>query len=278
MAAGAAAAPARSQQDAGAQYQVYGVRFAGYHAFPVAELVAGADSSRRTDLAFVVWVLKGTGPGAAGHTVLFDAGFYRDQFLAAWKPFDFVRPSDAIGRVGVRPEDVTDVIISHIHWDHVDGSDLFPNARIWLQRAEYEHYVGDDGRPRARGIDTVDASMLASLRRAGRIHLIDGDAREVLPGITAYTGGRHTFASQYIGVRTQRGIVVLASDNVYMYENIAKHVPIGAPYTRADTASNLAAQDRMLHLAADPSLVLPGHDPEIFVRFPRPGNGVAEIR
>ena len=144
------AAPASGQATGGPRYQIYGVRFAGYHAFPVAELVAGADTARRTDLAFVVWVLKGSGPGATGHTVLFDAGFYRDQFIKAWKPFDFVRPSEAIGRVGVRAEDVTDVIISHVHWDHVDGVDLFPHARVWLQRAEYEHYVGDDGRPLAR--------------------------------------------------------------------------------------------------------------------------------
>ena len=120
--------------------------------------------------------------------------------------------------------------------------------------------------------------MLASLHRAGRVHLIDGDAREVIPGITAYTGGRHTFASEYITVQSSRGTVVLASDNVYMYENIAKHVPIGATYTRADTASNLRAQERMLRLAADSTLVLPGHDPAIFVRFPSPGNGVAEIK
>jgi glyoxylase-like metal-dependent hydrolase (beta-lactamase superfamily II) len=270
--------PAPGQATGGPHYQIYGVRFAGYHAFPVAELVAGADTGRRTDLAFVVWVLKGSGPGAAGHTVLFDAGFYRDQFIKAWKPFDFVRPSEAIGRVGVRPEDITDVIISHVHWDHVDGADLFPHARVWLQRAEYEHYVGDDGQPRARGIDTVDAQMLASLHRADRIHLIDGDAREVLPGITAYTGGRHTFASEYITVQGARGTVVLASDNVYMYENIAKHAPIGATYTRADTASNLRAQERMLRLASDSTLVLPGHDPAIFVRFPSPGHGVAEIK
>jgi glyoxylase-like metal-dependent hydrolase (beta-lactamase superfamily II) len=268
---------ALGQSAAGPSYQVYGVKFAGYHSFSTAELVLGADTSRRSDLAFIVWVLKGTGPGASGHTVLFDAGFYREQYLKAWKPVDFERPSVAVGRVQVRPEDVTDIIISHIHWDHVDGADLFPRARVWLQRAEYEHYVGDDGLPRARGIDTVDAQMLATLKRAGRIQLIDGDAKEVIPGITAYTGGRHTYASEYISVATGAGTVVLASDNVYMYENLAKHVPIAATFTPADSTSNRLAQERMLHLAAKPTFILPGHDPEIFTRFPTPGHGVAEI-
>jgi glyoxylase-like metal-dependent hydrolase (beta-lactamase superfamily II) len=277
----AATRPAIAQRAApSTTYDVYGVRFAGYRGFPVAELVLGADTTRRADLAFIVWVLKPAGSLAAGggRTVLFDAGFYREKFLAQWKPLDFMKPSEAVGRVGVRPEDVTDIIISHIHWDHVDGADLFPRARVWLQREEYDHYVGPNGEPRARGIDTVDAQMLARLRRAGRIRLIDGDAQTVVTGITAYVGGRHTYASEYITVQTARGPVVLASDNVYMYENLAKNVPIAATVTPADSLSNRLAQDRMLHLAADPRFILPGHDPAIFERFPTPGGGVALIQ
>ena len=256
-----------------ATYEVYMVRFAGFHGFPVAELVRGADTARRTDLAFIVGVLKGN----TGHTVLLDAGFYRPQFLAAWKPFDYQRPSDAVAKAGVSPAAVTDIIISHVHWDHLDGADLFPNARIWIQKAEYEHYVGANGLPLDEAIDTVDAKMLAQLNRAGRVQLVDGDAREVIPGITVYTGGRHTFASQYLGVRTAKGVVVLASDNMYMFENLAKHEPIGATFSPADSVSNLQAQDRMRHIASIPGLIIPGHDPQIFVRFPAPGNGVAKI-
>jgi glyoxylase-like metal-dependent hydrolase (beta-lactamase superfamily II) len=62
-----------------------------------------------------------------------DSGSYREQFLKQWKPKDLVKPSEALVGLGVRPEDVTDVIITHMHWDHADGMDLFPKARIWLQ-------------------------------------------------------------------------------------------------------------------------------------------------
>jgi glyoxylase-like metal-dependent hydrolase (beta-lactamase superfamily II) len=266
-------APARLSAQAAPAYDVYMVRFAGFHEFPVAELVRGADTARRTDLAFVIGVLKGN----TGHTVLLDAGFYRPQFLAAWKPFDYQRPSDAVAKTGVTPDAVTDIIISHVHWDHLDGADLFPNARIWIQKAEYEHYVGADGLPLGEAIDTVDAKMLAQLYRAGRVQLVDGDAREIMPGITVYTGGRHTYASQYAGVRTAKGVVVLASDNMYMFENLAKHAPIGATFSPGDSVSNLQAQDRMRRIASSPRLIIPGHDPQIFVRFPVPGNGVARI-
>jgi glyoxylase-like metal-dependent hydrolase (beta-lactamase superfamily II) len=263
-------AAVRAQQSPA--YEVYMVRFAGFHAFPVAELVRGADTGRRTDLAFMVGVMKG-----AGRNVLLDAGFYREKFLTAWKPFDWQRPSTAIAKVGLKPEDVTDIIISHVHWDHLDGADLFPKARIWIQKAEYEHYVGADGQPREGAIDTADAQMLGRLHRAGRVELVDGDAREVIPGITVYTGGRHTFASQYVGVHTAAGVVVLASDNMYMFENLAKHVAIGATFVPGDSTSNLQAQDRMRRIAASPRLIIPGHDPDVFVRFPTPGDGVAKI-
>jgi glyoxylase-like metal-dependent hydrolase (beta-lactamase superfamily II) len=170
---------------------------------------------------------------------------------------------------------VTDLIISHVHWDHLDGADLFPNARIWIQKEEYEYYVDSAGKRRANAIDTADATMLYKMKLAGRVNLVDGDAKEIIPGITVYIGGKHTYQSQFAGVSTTSGIVVLASDNMYLYENLEKHLPIAQTL---DAASNLAAQDRMLKIAASPRLIVPGHDPAVFERFPTPGNGVARIR
>ena len=83
-----------------------------------------------------------------------------------------------------------------------------------------------------------------------------------------YTGGKHTFQSQYVSVETKAGKVVLASDNMYLYENMDKHVPIAATL---DADSNLRAQDRMKQMAASPRLVIPGHDPAVFERFKSSG-------
>jgi glyoxylase-like metal-dependent hydrolase (beta-lactamase superfamily II) len=254
----------------GPAWKVYAVRYATVPKFPVHELVAGADTARTLDLAMMFWLLE----GPDRRHVLVDAGFYRQKFLDAWKPADYRRPSDAVREAGVSADSVTDVIISHIHWDHLDGADLFPNARIWIQREEYAHYVGDRGEPLDAAIDTVDAAMLAELHRAGRVELVDGDAKEILPGITAYTGGKHTFASQYVGVRTAKGTVVVASDNCYLYENLDKHRPIAQTL---DANSNLAAQDRMKKIASRPQWIVPGHDPAVFQRFPSVGGGVVAI-
>ena len=119
-----------------------------------------------------------------------------------------------------------------------------------------------------------DVIATVKLNLAGRLSLVNGDAQEILPGITVYTGGKHTYQSQYVGVNTRAGTVVLASDNMYLYENLEKHVPIAATL---DAASNLRAQDRMKQLAATPALIIPGHDPAVMTKFPNPAPGVARI-
>jgi glyoxylase-like metal-dependent hydrolase (beta-lactamase superfamily II) len=250
-------------------YEVYAVRYGTLASFPVRGLVAGADSGRTIDIAMMMWLLREPG----GRTVLVDAGFHRQKFLDQWKPAAFVSPADALAPL-VPAKDVTDIVLTHIHWDHMDGLDLFPNARVWVQRAEYDYYVGDDGGVRHQGIDPDDAKMLAGLRATGRVELVDGDGVEIFPGITVYTGGRHTYASQYLGVRTAAGTVIVASDNCYLYENLERHAPITQTL---DAASNLAALDRMRRIASDPRLIVPGHDPAVFERFPTPGNGIARI-
>src|SRR4029077_6152136 len=87
-------------------YEVYAVKYATVPAFKVSGLIAGADTSRRLDIAMMVWLLKGPG----GPNVLVDAGFHRADFVRRWKPSPFMTPAEAVERAGVKPEDVTDVI------------------------------------------------------------------------------------------------------------------------------------------------------------------------
>ena len=254
-----------------ATWEVYAIRYGALPAFRVAGLVAGADTSRRIDATLTLWLLRGPN----GRVALVDAGFKRGDLVARWKPVDYMRPDSAIARAGVKADDITDVIISHIHWDHFDGADLFPNARIWIQREEVDHHIDSAGRVRDRAIDAPDAAMLGSLRAAGRIAYADGDDQEIIPGVRVYTGGKHTFQSQYVGVRTADGTVVLASDNLYLYENLDRHLPIAQTL---DAVSNLAAQDRMRSLATSLRLIIPGHDPAVFERFTTVSPGVVRIR
>ena len=262
---------ASSQSNGKPTYEVYAIRYAVIPDFPLAGLVKGADPARKLDIAMAVWLVKGN-----GRNVLVDAGFYREQFFKQWKIKDFVKPSEALAEAGLKPEDITDVIISHMHWDHADGMDLFPKAKIWIQKDEYTYYTGEAWQqPRTHGgIDPDDVVAIVKLNMQGRVGLVNGDAQEIIPGITCYTGGKHTWQSQYVGVNSKEGAVVLASDNMYLYENLDKHVPIAATL---DAESNLRAQDRMKQIAANPKLIIPGHDPAMFDRFPKVSDRVVRI-
>src|SRR5690242_2640088 len=119
---------AQAQSAPAPKYEIYAIRYATLGDFQVAGLVQGADPSRKIDAAMMIWLVKGE-----GRNILVDSGFYRDQFFKQWKTIkDFQKPSEALARVGLKPEDITDEIITHMHWDHADGMDLFPKATIWI--------------------------------------------------------------------------------------------------------------------------------------------------
>jgi len=252
------------------QYEVDAIQYAVIPDFPVAGLIEGADKDRKLDIAMMVWLVRG-----GGHTIVVDSGFYRPQFFKSWKVKDFVRPDEAVARAGVKPDEVTDVILTHAHWDHADGADLFPKATVWIQKDEYTYYTGAAWQPGGKhgGIDPDDMAALLHINTQGRLRLVDGD-QEILPGVRVYTGGKHTWQSQYVSVPTRSGPVVLASDNMYLYENMEKHAPIAQTF---DRESNLKAQDNMKALAGANGKIVPGHDPAVMTRFPKVAEGVVRV-
>ena len=254
-------------------YEAYAIRFGILPAFPVSGLVAGADSARRLDIPVMVWLLR----DGKGRNILIDSGFYRQKFVERWKPRDFRSPAEAVAAAGVKPEEITDIVITHAHWDHVDGADLFPKATVWIQREEYSYYTGEAWHARNThgGVDEEDMLALVKINLAGRLKFVNGDNQEIIPGIRCYTGGRHTQASQYVAAPVAGGTAVFTSDNIYLYENLEKRAPIAQTL---DAASNLRAQDRIRTLAPDPRLIVPGHDPAVFERFSAVGAGVVAIR
>ena len=237
------------------EYTIDAIRYADSPHDPVAELVIGAPKDETVDTIYAIWLIRG-----GGRKILFDSGFHRARWFKEWTIKDYLRPDKAVRLAGVTAEQITDVVISHAHWDHLGGIDLFPNATVWIQREEYRYYTSDAWQPGGDhdGIDPDDVQELVRLNTAGRVRLIAGDDVELFPGIRAYTGGRHTFASQYLRVDGHPPFV-LASDNVYLYRNLIEHKP-SATFSEADYPANLTNQKRMIELAGSIDRVIPGHD------------------
>jgi glyoxylase-like metal-dependent hydrolase (beta-lactamase superfamily II) len=254
------------------EYSIQAIRYADLPDFPVSALVMGAPQGEKIEIAMAVWLIRG-----GGHNILFDAGFHRESWFKYFPMKNFLRPDECVKLAGVKPEEITDVVISHAHWDHMGGIDLFPKAAVWIQKDEFRYYTGDAWQSGGQhgGIDPEDVQALVKINTEGRLRLVDGDNQQILPGIRAFTGSRHTYASQFLRVDGKQPFV-LASDNCYLYRNLQEHRS-SATFSEADRDGNIKQQARMIELAGSADRVVPGHDALQFQKFPTEGR-IARIR
>ena len=259
-----------------ATYKIYAIRFAvSAYPFTAADWAKDAPKTDSVKIDFMVWLIKGN-----GKNILVDAGFLNDLDDAKeFKVVNYVRPDSAIAKLGLKPGDITDIILSHPHWDHIDGVGLFPNAHIWIQKEDFNYFVStawQKGQSNG-GFQKRDVRTMIDLNLAGKVTLVDGDNQEIIPGIKVFTGSRHTFNSQYVLVNTGINKVVLASDNIWVYYSLDHLVPPAEGGT-LDPAGYVKAMQRMKTMVNDVKYIIPGHDARVFSKFPAIADGVIEIK
>ena len=258
-------------------YEVYALKFAtAGHALPISGFAMNASGNDSVKICFMIWLVKGNN----GKNILVDAGFIED--IEEAKDFDlanYTRPDSILFKVGLKPEDITDVILTHPHWDHMDGIDLFPNAHVWIQKDDFNYFVGSAWQRDGNnwGFNKRDVPKLIDLNLAGKLTLVDEDDKEILPGIKVYTGSRHTFNSQYVLVKTGVHKIILASDNIWLYYNL-EYLKSAPSYGTFDTSGYVKSMQKMKTLASDIKYIIPGHDPKIFSMFPVIEEGIVKIR
>ena len=258
-------------------YEVYALKFASMgHPTPVTQWAQNAPPNDSVNIDFMIWLIKGNN----GRNVLVDAGFLKD--LKDAKDFGFinyVRPDSMLLRLSLQAKDITDIILSHPHWDHIDGVGLFPNARIWMQKEDFNYFTGTAWQKDGKhgGFNKNDVHKLLDLNLEGKLTLVDGDDKEIIPGIKVYTGSRHTFNSQYVFIETGLNKIILASDNIWIYYNL-DHLQSAPSYGTFDTSAYIKSMQRMKTLVSDTKYIIPGHDSKIFSIFPSIADGVVKIR
>jgi glyoxylase-like metal-dependent hydrolase (beta-lactamase superfamily II) len=184
-------------------------------------------------------------------------------------------PAEGLKAIGVEPDQVEDVIISHMHYDHCGNYDLFPRARFHLQDREMAYCTGRCmGHAHLRGAFEVD-DVVQMIRRIfdGRAVFHDG-AGQIAPGITVHHVGGHTSGLQVVRVRTRRGWMVLASDASHFYANFEQ----SRPFPVVASVVEMLEGYRTLHdLASSRQHIIPGHDPLVLARYPAASAGLAGI-
>jgi glyoxylase-like metal-dependent hydrolase (beta-lactamase superfamily II) len=257
-------------------YKVYAIRFAATgHLAPVSVFVDKGPDTDSVNMVFSIWLIKGDN----GKTVLMDAGFQNDpKTTKEFGLVSYIRPDSALAKLGLKATDITDIILSHPHFDHIDGVGLFPNAHIWIQKEDYNYFVGASWASDSTVVyEKQDVRTMVELNMAHKVTLVDGDNKEIIPGIRVYTGSRHTYNSQYAVVNTATKNIVLASDNIWIYYSLDHMMPASHGGT-FDPDGYVRAMARMKTLATSPKYIIPGHDAKVYTMFPEVSAGVVEIK
>jgi glyoxylase-like metal-dependent hydrolase (beta-lactamase superfamily II) len=241
-------------------YEVLAIRYAEA-VRPAGDLVlrpSPGEPDGRID--YFVWLVRG-----GGRTLLIDTGF--GARAAAARRRTLLRcPGDGLRALGVEPADVTDVVITHLHYDHAGNTDLFPNARFYLQLQEMAGATGPDMlfAPCRIAFDAQDVTAMVGHVFADRVHFVDGD-HDLAPGISLHVLSGHTRGLQGVRVHTGRGWVMLGSDVLHFYRNMTEENPFPG---FVDLPEALAAARKALALADSGDHLIPGHDPLVLQLFP----------
>ncbi len=248
-----------------ATYEVYAIRYA-HHNRQSSENFIGSDAHDVLQpLDYFVWAI--IGPGGP---FIVDTGF--DEAMGKKRKRDMLKPiGEGLKVIGISADQVENVIVSHLHYDHTGNYDLFPKARYHLQDVEMGYATGRCMCHAHLRVPFEVDDVVAMVRKvfAGRVTFHDG-ADEIAPGITVHHVGGHSRGLQCVRVRTRRGPVVLASDATHLYAHFEEGRVFPVTYNIGEV---LEGYETLKKLAYSRHHIIPGHDPKVLERYPaaRPG-------
>lgn len=253
-----------------AEYKVFALYFCNEGKVLAKDWVIGANPKDSVDGANYFWLLQ----DPDGKNILVDAGWIDSTHINK----NFIRPDSILLQLKILPQDISDIIITHPHYDHIGGISLFPNAKIWMNQDDYEYFTGPawiKGGD-STGFNRQDVLNINSINSQGRLKLVKGDNIEIMPGIKAFVGSRHTFENMYLLVNynLEKNKILLASDASWFYMNLEKELPISICF---DTAAYVNGIKRMKTLVSNPNLIIPGHDIEVISKFSKVNDRIVRI-
>jgi glyoxylase-like metal-dependent hydrolase (beta-lactamase superfamily II) len=252
-----------------AEYEIFAIRYATRAARRADHFIGGDPHDGPMPMDYFVWLVAG-----ANRVLLVDTGFTAET--AARRKRQFLRcPIESLRLLGIEPDSITDVVLAHLHYDHVGNFHKLPNARFHLQERELAFATGRHARYPyfGHGFEMEDVLGMVRLNFKRRLEMYDGDV-ELAPGITLHLAPGHTAGLQVVRVRTMRGNVVLASDSSHFYENLETNRPFVAAVNIAAMFDSFRKVER---LADSRCHIVPGHDPLVMRRYAAPSPPLQEI-
>jgi glyoxylase-like metal-dependent hydrolase (beta-lactamase superfamily II) len=214
-----------------ANWDVYVMEFARSKDQPWVDLISGMYNDGVMDLPFSFILAQ-----RAERNVLVDTGFMQEEHGSSFsRKFgipSWISPLRMLGELGIAPGAITDIFVTHAHFDHMGSIAEFPNAHIYIQKSELLSWYEAIALPRRFGHLTaiIDPDNLRTALEASiehRVTLVDGDKDNVLPGIHARLGSGHTIGQQFIVIDTAAGRRVISGDCVYSRRQFTGHAGDG---------------------------------------------------
>jgi len=242
------------------QYEVFAVKYAQRKARRADHFVGGDPHDAPMDMDYFVWLIRDH-----EREILVDTGF--SPAMAAKRGRELLRaPRAGLALLGVKAEAVREVVITHMHYDHVGTHGDYPGAVFHLQDEEMRFVTGRYMRHAQfkHSFEADDVAGMVRLLFEGRVAFHDG-ADEIAPGVSVHHIGGHTAGLQAVRVHTQRGWVVLASDASHYYE----HMETGRCFpTTFHLGLVVEGYETLRRLADSPRHIIPVHDPLVMARYP----------
>jgi glyoxylase-like metal-dependent hydrolase (beta-lactamase superfamily II) len=249
-------------------FEVYAIRYATV-ARRSAENFIGADPHETGErMDYFVWLAR-----RPSQVFVIDTGF--NEAAARRRRRDFLRsPAEGLRLLGVDAGTVEDVIVTHLHYDHIGNFDLFPRARFHLQDREMAYatgrYMAHDFFAAAYEAEEI-AAMVRNVY-AKRVQFHDGEA-ELASGLSVHRVGGHTRGLQVVRLWTRVGWLVLASDA----SHYAANMDTERPFPVVADVTEMVDGWRKLRTLAEPRHIVPGHDPAVMQRYAAPTPDLAGI-
>lgn len=217
------------------------------------------DAEQRMDYFF--WVVT-----APGRVVVIDTGFDPAVGVRRGRTCE-CPPIEALRQVGVDPGSVTDVVITHCHYDHIGNLRLLPAAELVIAEQELDFWTSRWARYRQywEHVEEAELAVLAAARDDGRVRTITEDT-ELIPGVRLVPVGGHCPGQLIVTVDTPLRPVVLASDAVHLYEELERDRPFSVISDLEQMYRTFALLKSMATESG--AVIVPGHDPDVTSRFP----------